>query len=130
MDIRREEKGYQNNRPNKEIKPNILGNFKNLPFKDKSFKLIVMDPPHIISDSLFRLTLEYGKLDKQTWFYDIRKGVEECWRVLEHFGIFIFKWNEVSVAKDHVLKAIKFIPLFGHPVLSKIGTHWFCFMKL
>lgn len=47
-----------------------------------------------------------------------------------NFGIFIFKWNEASIDRAAVLESIKWKPLFGHPVLSKIGTHWFTFMKI
>jgi SAM-dependent methyltransferase len=131
MDIRREEKGFQDVRPNKEIQPDIVADFRRLPFPDERFKLVVMDPPHIISEGpLFRMTKEYGWLEQDTWTEDIRKGVEECWRVLEWNGVFVFKWNEASVDRATVLQVIKWEPLFGHPVLSKIGTHWFTFMKL
>ena len=130
MDMRREEKGYQDVRPNKEIKPDIVANFKNIPFPDETFKLIVMDPPHIIADGpLFRMTKEYGWLEQDTWWWDIRNGFNECWRVLQNYGILIFKWNEASIKRTDILNAIGKDPLFGHPVLSKIPTHWFCFMK-
>lgn len=29
------------------IKPDIVGDFRNIPFEDKSFKLVVFDPPHL-----------------------------------------------------------------------------------
>lgn len=131
MDIRREEKGFQDNRPNKEIKPDILADFRKIPFPDNFFKLIIMDPPHIIADGpLFRMTKEYGWLEQDSWWHDIRNGINECWRVLETNGILIFKWNETSIKRKAILNAIGKKPLFGHPVLSKIPTHWFCFMKV
>ena len=100
-------------------------------FQNESFKLVVMDPPHIHSSgSLFRMTMDYGKLDKESWAYDISKGVDEAFRVLENKGVFIFKWNETQIKKHEVLRVIKQKPLFGHPVLSKVPTHWFTFMKL
>ena len=130
MDFRREAKGYQDNRPNKEIQPDVLADFRQLPFPDNHFKLVIMDPPHIIADGpLFRMTKEYGWLEQDTWWWDIRNGFNECWRVLQEYGTFIFKWNETSIKRVDVLTAIGKEPLFGHPVLSKIGTHWFCFMK-
>ena len=130
MDIRQEAKGYQNHRPNKEIQPELLADFRQLPFSDNAFKLIIMDPPHIIADGpLFRMTKEYGWLEQDEWWQDIRSGFGECWRVLEDLGILIFKWNEASIKRTDVLNAIGKQPLFGHPVLSKIPTHWFCFMK-
>jgi len=56
-------------------------------------------------------------------------SVGEFWRVLEDYGVLIFKWNETSIKKKDVLKVIGKEPLFGHPVLSKIPTFWFVFMK-
>lgn len=130
MDIRREEKGFQDHRPNKEIQPDLLADFRFLPFPDNYFKLVVMDPPHIIATGpLFRMTKEYGWLEQDEWWQDIRNGFNECWRVLQDLGVLIFKWNEASIKRADVLNAINKDPLFGHPVLSKIGTHWFCFLK-
>lgn len=31
-----------------EVKPDIVADFKNIPFKDNSFYLVVFDPPHLI----------------------------------------------------------------------------------
>lgn len=130
MDLRQEEKGFQDARPNKEINPDIIGDFRQIPYPENTFKLVIMDPPHIIADGpLFRMTKEYGWLEQDTWFEDIRQGVAECMRVLQPYGILIFKWNEASIKRVAVLEAIKYKPLIGHPVLSKIGTHWFTFMK-
>lgn len=129
-DNRIEEKGFREDRPNKEIRPNVLSDFRSLPFKDETFDLIVMDPPHIIATGpLFRMTKSYGWLEQDEWWSDIRNGVNECWRVLKKMGVFIFKWNEASIGKREILNAIGRPPLFGHPVLSKIPTHWFTFMK-
>lgn len=131
MDLRREKPGFIDVRPNKEIKPNILADFRQIPFSNNTFKLVIMDPPHIIADGpLFRMTKEYGWLEQNSWWQDIRDGVNECWRVLDEFGILIFKWNEASIKRVHILNAIGKKPLIGHPVLSKIGTHWFTFMKI
>lgn len=131
IDIRKEEKGYNDYRPNREIKPDIIMDFRKLEFPDKSFKLVVMDPPHIISSRRnFRMTRDYGNLNEYTWHEDIKKGFDECWRVLDDFGILIFKWNETSIKKENILRIIGKEPLFGHPIRSKIPTHWFCFMKI
>ena len=131
MDQRIERAGFIPERPNREVVPDIVADFRFLPFEDERFQLVVMDPPHIHSaGDLFRMTMTFGKLNKQTWAYDIRKGVEEVFRVLKTNGILIFKWNETQIKKKSVLKAIGKTPLFGHPVLSKVPTHWFVFMKL
>lgn len=131
LDQRLEKRGYNPSRQNRCIIPDIIADFKHLPFPDETFRLVVMDPPHIHSSGdLFKITMDYGKLDKYTWQEDIRRGVNEGFRVLKDEGILIFKWNETQIKKKDVLRAIRRKPLFGHPVLSKVPTHWFTFMKL
>ncbi len=73
---------------------------------------------------------EYGCLNKKIWKEDIKQGFDECWRVLEDYGVLIFKWSDASVKRKDVLNVIGKEPLFGHPNGSKIPTHWFCFMKI
>lgn len=131
IDKRVREKGHDDNRPNHSIRPDIIMNFKKLNFPDKSFKLVVFDPPHLIGkEDGCRMTKQYGSLIAETWQYDIKKGFEECWRVLEDHGVLIFKWNQASIKKEKVLSLFPVEPLFGHKTLSKIPTHWFCFMKI
>jgi len=131
LDNRIREKGFDDNRKNWDIKPDIQMDFKDLKFKDNSFKLVVMDPPHLIGKiDGCRMTKRYGALNKETWREDIKKGFDECWRVLEDYGILIFKWNEASIKKKILLEVIGKQPLFGHPNRSKIPTHWLCFMKI
>ena len=72
----------------------------------------------------------YGYWNKETWKTDLKAMFDECWRVLDDCGVLIFKWNEASIKKKEVLEVLGKEPLFGHPVKSKIPTHWFCFMKL
>lgn len=55
--------------------------------------------------------------------------LDECMRVLEDYGILIFKWSETSIKKKELLKVLEKEHLFGHPNGSRIGTHWFCFIK-
>ncbi len=135
VDIRVREKGFDKKRPNREIKPDLVLDYRNLPFPDKSFKLVVMDPPHIIDSKVgrketFSITKSFGSLHPHTWVKDIKKGFNECWRVLEDYGVLIFKWNETSVPRMKILRILEKEPLFGHPVKSRISTHWFCFMKI
>ena len=131
LDKRIEKAGFIPERPNREIIPDIAADFKNLPFRDESFEMVVMDPPHIHSAGpLFRMTMSYGKLEKDTWAYSIKQGINEAFRVLKDHGVLIFKWNETQIKKSAVLRVIGVEPLFGHPVLSKIPTHWFTFIKL
>ena len=91
----------------------------------------MFDPPHLIGKEDGSIILKkYGNLDKKTWKEDIKKGFDECWRVLEDYGTLIFKWSEISIKRKEVLEVLDKIPLFGHPSLSRASAHWFCFMKI
>ena len=130
IDNRKTTEGFYNN-PGHRVQPDISMDFRYMKFPDKSFKLVVFDPPHIFCESQkSAIVQEYGSLNKETWREDIKKGFNECWRVLEDFGVLIFKWSEVSVKRADVLKIIEKEPLFGHPRYSKIKNHWYCFMKI
>jgi hypothetical protein len=76
------------------------------------------------------LRVSYGSLDKTTWKADLKKAIDECWRVLDDYGILIFKWNEEQVLLKEILLLFEFEPLFGHTTGSKSHTHWLCFMKI
>ena len=131
IDKRSFDKGTSKIRYNRECKPDMIMDFRKLDFDDKTFKLVVMDPPHLIGDETdnYEVFIAYGALNKDTWKDDIKKGFDECWRVLDDYGVLIFKWNESSIKRKELLKVLDKKPLFGHPVGSKNKTHWFCFMK-
>lgn len=108
------------------IKPDILGDFRNIPFHDNTFKLAVFDPPHLIKvGEKSWLAKKYGKLN-ENWQSDIKQGFAECLRVLEPGGILIFKWNEEQIRLIDILKTIDYVPLFGD---KRSKTHWLVFMK-
>jgi len=131
QDIREYDKGFIDNRQNRELHPDMIGDFRKMDFPDKTFKLIVFDPPHLIGKpDGCRMTRIYGALNAETWQSDIKRGFNECWRVLDDYGVLIFKWNDASKKRKEVLKVLGRTPLFGHPNGSKIPTHWFCFMKI
>ena len=127
-------KGHNPERPNQETHPDVIMDNREMDFPDNSFKLIVFDPPHIIGDkerfSNSKIISCYGALDRDTWREDIKKGFDECWRVLEDYGVLIFKWNEASIKRKEILSVIGKEPLFGHQIRTKVPTHWFCFMKI
>jgi len=108
------------------INPDVLGDFREMPFEDNSYKLVVFDPPHLIrAGDKSWLAKKYGKLS-DTWPQDIKKGFEECFRVLEPNGILIFKWNEEQIKLSEILKLAPQEPLFGD---RRSKTHWIVFMK-
>jgi ubiquinone/menaquinone biosynthesis C-methylase UbiE len=112
------------------ISPDVLLDFTDLhQFNDKSFKLIVFDPPHL--DKLGKnswMAKKYGILNR-TWKDDIKGGFSECFRILETEGILIFKWNETQIKTSEILELTDKKPLFGHISGKRSNTHWICFMK-
>ena len=131
IDTRRESKGFFKQRPNFEIQPDQVMDFRNLNFPDRYFKLVVFDPPHCLRNGMNSVMgKRYGTLNKKTWTGDLSQGFKECWRVLEDYGVLIFKWNETDISNKKVLQLFPETPLFGHPTGSKAQTKWFCFMKI
>lgn len=131
IDIRKEKKGFFNLRPNFEINPDKIMDFKDLKFPDRSFKLIVFDPPHCLRNGINSIMgKRYGTLNRETWKIDISKGFRECWRVLKDYGTLIFKWNSTDIPLKKVLNLFQQEALFGHPSGSKNKTTWLCFIKI
>ena len=108
------------------IKPDVVGNFKDIPFSDNTFKLAVFDPPHLVNlGEKSWMAKKYGVLPKD-WQSELKQGSDECMRVLQPYGILIFKWNEDQIKTSQVLKVINYTPLFGD---RRSKTHWLVFMK-
>lgn len=109
-----------------EVRPDLIADFRNMPFDDNTFYLVVFDPPHLlrIGDSSW-MAKKYGKLSED-WPNDIKKGFDECMRVLKPNGTLIFKWNEDQIKLGEILNVIKVKPLFGN---RRSKTHWLVFMK-
>ena len=112
------------------VAPDVMGDFRNIPFDDESFNLVVFDPPHLLqAGENSWLAKKYGRLNKETWQDDLRKGFEECFRVLKTDGFLIFKWNETDIATGEILKLCSIQPLFGHRSGRFHKTQWLVFMK-
>ena len=109
------------------VTPDILADFRNMPFEDNSFYLVVFDPPHLkTGGDKSWLIQKYGRLNKD-WPEDLKQGFNECMRVLKPNRILIFKWNEEQIKLSEVLKCFGQQPLFGN---RRAKTHWLVFMKL
>ena len=108
------------------VKPDVVADFRNIPYPSNSFSLVVFDPPHLLhaGDNSW-LAKKYGKL-REDWQEDIAQGFSECMRVLKPNGTLIFKWNEEQIPAADLLKAIGQKPLFGN---RRSKTHWMVFMK-
>lgn len=133
IDIRKESKGHITKKSKHEIQPDEVMDFRKLSYPDKKFKLVVWDPPHRTDFTKTSLMAkQYGCLNKETWPYDLSKGFSECWRVLQDYGILIFKWNEKEIKLKSILRLFPVEPLFGN--LKCAGgyrnTYWMCFMKI
>ena len=125
MDIRQETFEIHGKKVN--VTPDVIGDFRDMPFEDNTFNLVVFDPPHLKwagPNSIMKA--QYGQLDKVTWSEDLAKGFEECMRVLKIGGTLVFKWSDCQINVKEVLKAIPFKPLFGQ---QRGTTHWMTFMK-
>ncbi len=111
------------------IDPDVLLDFRALPYPDGTFKLVVFDPPHLVrAGPRSWLAAKYGKLS-DNWRDDLRAGFTECFRVLAADGVLVFKWNETQVKVRDVLALTPVQPLFGHPTGRQGLTHWLVFMK-
>lgn len=108
------------------VDPDVVADFRDMPFEDDVFDMVVFDPPHLrhVGENSW-LAKKYGKLD-ELWPEDIRQGFAECMRVLRPSGTLIFKWNEEQIPLSDVLEAIGEQPLFGN---KRSKTHWLVFMK-
>lgn len=112
------------------IEPDVLLDFRALPYPNKMFKLVAFDPPHLVrAGPRSWLAAKYGKLGVD-WREDLRAGFAECFRVLETDGVLVFKWNETQVKSREVLALTPYAPLFGHTSGKHALTHWLVFMKL
>lgn len=111
------------------IEPDRQIDFRDMPFDDNQFHLVVFDPPHLISNGRSGwLAKKYGKLGTD-WRDDLRAGFAECFRVLKPFGTLVFKWNEHEVKVSEILKLTDEQPLFGNRCGKTAKSHWIVFMK-
>lgn len=108
------------------IDPDMVIDFRNMPFPDNTFNLVVFDPPHLIhAGQNSWLANKYGKLPED-WKSYIKAGFDECMRVLKPSHTLIMKWNEEQIKTADMLKAIGTRPLFGD---RRSKTRWLVFMK-
>ena len=109
------------------VNPDVVGDFRNMPFEDECFYHVVFDPPHLLHAGLKSwLAKKYGRLNKETWKEDLKQGFDECMRVLKPNGTLVFKWNEDQIPLKKVLKLFGQEPLYGN---KRAKTHWIVFMK-
>lgn len=129
-DIREDETHLLSNGQTIKIKPDQVMDFRQLPFDNEQFKVVIFDPPHLLNlGEKSWMRKKYGVLDKETWQDDLSAGFRECFRVLKPFGTLIFKWNETSIPLKTILELTEHKPVLGHPSGKRMGTHWVLFIK-
>ena len=112
------------------IAPDVEMDFRDLPFSDGTFKVVIFDPPHLsnVGENAW-MGKKYGRLDRETWRDDLRAGFAECFRVLAPSGVLIFKWNETQIPVSQVLALTDQRPLVGHKSGKSARTHWITFIS-
>lgn len=131
MDNRTLEPTKMSNGATLEVKPDVIGDFRRMPFPDNKFSLVVFDPPHMLhaGDKSY-LAKKYGYLNPETWRDDLKRGFDECFRVLKPNGVLVFKWNEAHVPVKDIVALSPVAPLFGNRASGKnLKTHWLVFIK-
>ena len=117
-----------------EVNPDIVADFRSMPYPDDSFGMVVFDPPHLKyagsqAEANGWQMQKYGCLPRRGWKDYLRDGFKECFRVLQAGGFLIFKWNETDIKVTEILKLTDYKPLFGHISGKRNNTHWICFIK-
>lgn len=108
------------------VNPDIQGDFRNVPFSDNSFDLIVFDPPHLIhAGPNSWLRKKYGVLPKE-WRPYLKQGFQELMRVLKPNGTMVFKWNQDQIKFADVISEFGQRPIFGD---QRGNTRWVVFIK-
>jgi SAM-dependent methyltransferase len=112
-----------------ETDPDIIGDFRELPFDDETFWHVVFDPPHFERDNPGSfMAKKYGTLNGE-WREMLLRGFAEGFRVLKPGGTLIFKWTATENPVSEILKLTPMQPLYGHKSGKQAQTHWIAFFK-
>ncbi len=135
MDRREAPPGSSPRRPNWSCQPSLLADFKEMPFDDGAFQLVLFDPPHLVRDkaSFSEVRLRYGEFTSANEQEEIGLGFAECWRVLAPGGTLVFKW---AGSLERVVPHFPCDPAVGSRDDGRgsaerglLGTRWFIFYK-
>jgi SAM-dependent methyltransferase len=121
--------------PGWECAPDVLCDFRRLPFAAETFDLVCFDPPHRVNgDGMETLSgvipQKYGELRAETWQSDLRDAFDELWRVLRPGGTLTLKWADSHKSHDDVLAQVSETPLFGVTTeKERAVVKWWAFHK-
>ena len=112
------------------ISPDVIADFRALPFANATFPVVVFDPPHLerVGPNGWQ-GKKYGKLNRETWREDLRAGFREAFRVLSPNGVLIFKWNETQIPLSQVVSLTDEKPAVWQKTGKNDKTHWIIFVK-
>lgn len=129
MDIRSVDKGTIKLQPNWCVEPDVVGDYRDMPFDDETFSLIVWDIPHKIKPDKGIITMKYGNLG-ETWKEDLKKGFTEIMRVLKPHGVMDLKFNDLDISFKELLGLFPFLPQYGTPTKKGVNnTAYFIYVK-
>ncbi|CDG47882.1 class I SAM-dependent methyltransferase [Serratia symbiotica] len=112
------------------IHPDVIADFRALPFADNSFWQVVFDPPHLVNaGEKSWMRKKYGALNRDTWRDDIYRGFSEAFRVLRPHGTLIFKWNETQIPVSQIIALTDQKPTIWQRTGKADKTHWIIFVK-
>ena len=118
------------------VEPDEVQDFRDLPYGDGSFNLVVFDPPHLVRENgqeqlTGYITKSYGALHAETWQSDLKAGFNELFRVLSPGGTLVFKFADNNIDFKEVLSLAPYEPLFGTTTKKKnsVENRWFVFHK-
>lgn len=137
IDNRKEDPGFHGQEGRTySVQPDQVEDFRDLPFDDESFKLVIFDPPHIVKENGMEsisghIEKKYGALHAETWQSDLKKGFEELFRVLEEGGTLVFKFADNHIDFQDILDLAPVDPLVGTMTKksSSCENRWFVFQK-
>lgn len=111
-----------------EVRPDVMADFRQLPFADGSFSMVIFDPPHLRQAGEGSwLAQKYGTLPKDGWRKYLGHGFRECWRVLKPGGVLVFKWNEHQIKISRLKNVFPAEPVFG--TRTRFETMFLVFYK-
>ncbi len=117
------------------VNPDVVSEWKDAPFPNNHFDMIVFDPPHIVIERGKKPPAMasncYGYLYRDDWRKVLSEGIKKLFDILKPNGVFVLKWCENSIKVDEVIKLCPYPPLFGSNTKSKGHTSnfWILFIK-
>jgi len=121
------------------VKPQVLADTRNLPFRKDSFDLVLFDPPFTDTKQKgesndYWVRLWYGSFSKKEIINLIYRTSRQIAPVLKANGHLIFKWGDNMINLTTIVSLMEpFKALFGHKTASrsinKNSVYWLYMVK-